>query len=340
MYRLVAIRKFQVPKNGATLTMRATNLGLSGRLSNQARCRFRWSCYTHGRSVASRASTTAASAKQTRPSTKTGRGKRAPDQQRSIALKLNQHIVGLEDPKKLLDVWKENSNVMNGVNIATTFSRLGRAPRPRGKDYNFLLDPLFVDMCRSTVLLIKSGALETRQQCNIVHALAKLGCHAKLVFNAVAAKPDKLASEGNPQNLANAVWAFATMGRNDRQLFDSIADQAKRLATEGNPQNLANAVWAFATVGRSDRQLFDAIAGQAKRLAKDGNPQNISNTVWAFATVGRHDPELFDAIADQATRIAESNFNPQNLSNIAWAYARAGRNDPPLFAAIAGETKR
>ena len=260
---------------------------------------------------------------------------------RQAHIETGKQMMRLKDHQSLLDMYSKEGKDMDEVGMAILFVKLGRvheAVAAESQPWHLKQlhgNPVFLELCEAAAAEISGNRYGIRACSNIVDALTKLKFRSKVIFDSIAA-PDianRLAKDGNPQELSNLVRAYVRIGRNDPALFEAVAAQSKRLAKDGNPRNLSNAVWAYATAGRNDPALFEAVAQQSKRLAKDGEPQNLSNTVWAYATAGRNDPALFDAVAQQSKRLAKDG-KPQNLTNAVWAYAISGRKNPALFEAV------
>jgi hypothetical protein len=250
---------------------------------------------------------------------------------------LNQRLLKLKDPLDVLREFARHGEAYNAINLATTWSRLGRA---RGRPLSLLRshDGMQLHALRERSVQA-AERWEARSLSNTAHALAKLQLRSgkwRDMWDVLAAGFNREVSASNPQEFANTAWAFATACHATPALFDAIAAEAAPRVGEFNPQDLANTAWAFATACHVAPALFNAIAAEAAPRVGEFNPQALVNTAWAFAKAGHAAPALFDAIAAEAAlRMGE--LCPQQLANTAWAFATACHAAPALFNAIAAE---
>ena len=255
---------------------------------------------------------------------------------RQAHIETGKQMMRLKDHQSLLDMYSKEGKDMDEVGMAILFVKLGRvheAVAAESQPWHLKQlhgNPVFLELCEAAAAEISGNRYGIRACSNIVDALTKLKFRSKVIFDSIAA-PDianRLAKDGNPQELSNLVRAYVRIGRNDPALFEAVAQQSKRLAKDGEPQNLSNTVWAYATAGRNDPALFDAVAQQSKRLAKDGKPQNLTNAVWAYAISGRKNPALFEAVSKTAT----GKFRKRELYQLQQAFLAA---DVQITAALA-----
>jgi hypothetical protein len=250
---------------------------------------------------------------------------------------LNQRIAEQTDPLEVLRLYAEYGHAYNEVNMATTWSRLGRA---RGRPRSLILSQDGTKLHALRERTVRGGTRwKARHLANTAHALAKLQLTSgewRQLWDLLATASCRRIGECKPQELANTAWAFATAGHAVPALLDAIAAEAERRVGEFNAQNLANTAWAFATAGHPAPTLLDAIAAEAAPRVGEFLSQELANTAWAFVKAGHAAPALLDAIASEAAlRVGE--FKPQELANTAWAFATAGHAAPALLDAIASE---
>ena len=166
---------------------------------------------------------------------------------------------------------------------------------------------------------------------------------------------EKIATEGEPQALANVIWACAKVSFKSVELLEAVASQHTRLAKDGkaqvseraseptnlcaapNPlgarsaQELSNICWAFAKFDYKADALFSAVAGEHSRIVGCGNMQSICNTCWAFAIVGYKAEALFEAVAAQHEQIAGGERARETPETPLFRCAWLGRRKNPLF---------
>jgi hypothetical protein len=250
---------------------------------------------------------------------------------------LNQRLKEIMGPLDVLRQFNDYGDLYDEVNIATTWSKLGRA---RGRSLGLIRshdgERLYALRDRT---LQEADSWKARSLANTAHALAKLQLHSdgwRGLWAVLAAASHRELNAFNPQELVNAAWAFVTADHAAPALLDAIAAKAAPRVGEFNSQDFANTAWAFATAGHAAPALFDEIAAAAAPRVGEFTSQELANMAWACAKAGHTAPALFDAIAAEAApRLDE--FQPQNLANTAWAYATAGHAAPALFDAIAAE---
>ena len=65
--------------------------------------------------------------------------------------------------------------------------------------------------------------------------------------------------------MSNTCWAFATAGHEAKNLFKAVAAQRERIARDGNEQDVANTLWSFAIAGCLDegRDLVEKLWNRA-----------------------------------------------------------------------------
>ena len=262
------------------------------------------------------------------------------------AIALNEKLAAMTKPSEILNAFAASGERFNGVNLATTISRLGRAHRAHHARI------CSSDEFRTLVRVVarqsqEVGFFHTRQFANMAHGFAKLQFHDSDIFRAIS---EALLLRSNDlrrvkaQELSSIAWAFATAGpvvaAESAPLFRALSNEiVRRGADNRSGQALSNFAWSCAKTGYASPSLFatlgDAVAERARRGTMSS--QGLANTAWAFATL--NDPAtsaLFAAIAPElARRAAAEALKPQELANVAWAYASAGVAAPELFAALA-----
>ena len=250
---------------------------------------------------------------------------------------LNKQITERDrDFRELLKFATAEGANFNGVNWATTMSKLGRF---RGADlYNLKKDERFPKLVQTISTAMTDKPLSefgqgARSVANIAHALAKMRQPSSTIMNTIKNNAVFLVSSSSPQEIANTAWSFATIGVKAPGLFEEIEKQAPRIVKEGKPQEIANTAWAAATLGHSAPALFREIETRAEFLVSAGKPQEIANTAWAAATLSHPSPNLFKQIERQAEFLVDQG-TPQAIANTAWAAASLGQRAPALFMEI------
>eukprot|EP00962_Isochrysis_galbana_P001836 scaffold473_cov104-Isochrysis_galbana.AAC.8 len=200
--------------------------------------------------------------------------RRAPDPRT-----LNQRIVKLTDPLDVLRLYDEYGHAYDEINLATTWSRLGRA---HGRSRSLILsqDGKCLHALRERSMQ-GAGRWKARHLANTAHALAKLHIRSegwKGLWRVLAAASLRGLSKFDPQGLANTAWAFATAGHATPALLDAIAAEAAPRVGEFTEQGLGNTAWAFATAGHAAPALLDAIAAEAAPRVGEFKPQALANT--------------------------------------------------------------
>ena len=250
---------------------------------------------------------------------------------------LNKQIMERErDWKELLTFAETEGGNWNGMNYATTVSKLGRF---KGKELRAMRrDARYPKMIKSLERVMTSSPLSefgegARHVANVMHALAKLKQPNKAIMSKVNEEAEWMVKAGEPQHIANTAWAFATMDVKAPELFKEIETRASFLVKEGKPQHIANTAWAAATLGHSAPALFREIETRASFLVKEGKPQEIANTAWAAATLGHGAPALFREIEARSSFLAKEG-TPQAIANTVWAYGKLQYDAPTLLAAV------
>jgi len=253
-------------------------------------------------------------------------------------LQLNKRLTEAEGTRDLLQLHQQYGHRFNDVNLATCWSRLGRA---RGADREALLhegaqrlSPL-CEQTRSTV-----GKWSARCVANIAPALARLDSERvdwDGLWEAWELAALKEVGGFDAHGLAMSVWALATVERRPTTLLDAIAVESEANVAEMNPHRFSSLAWGYAKSGHAAERLFDAIAVAAAPRLTEFSPPQLSLLAWAFAKASHKAPRLFDAIAAESAGNQIEQFNSQGLANLAWAYARAGHAAPALLDAIAKE---
>jgi hypothetical protein len=188
---------------------------------------------------------------------------------------LNQLLVKLTDPLDLLREFSTHGNAYNEVNLATMWSRLGRA-------HGSSLSLIRADEGQRLHALRERTVLEAlrwkaRALANTTHALAKLqlrGGGWRELWDVLAAASHRKLAKFDPQNLSNTAWALATPITQHRGC--SMRSRPRRASG-------ANAAWAFATAGHAAPALFNAIAVEAAPRAGQCDSQAFFSTAWSFA---------------------------------------------------------
>ena len=171
---------------------------------------------------------------------------------------LNQRLVQARRTRELLRLHAEHGGSFNNVNLATCWSRLGRAGFKEG--FTRQLGAL------REQTLPTLGGWGARELANLAHALGKLEARGDAwssLWEAVARAAAQRRGEFSAQSLANTAWAYATACHAAPALLDAIAAETARRVREFNPQSLTNTAWAYATAGHAEPVLLDAIAAEA-----------------------------------------------------------------------------
>ena len=254
----------------------------------------------------------------------------------------NKKILGLGKHQRwqeILDLYEEESDSFNEVNLATTMSQLGRI---RGVNQN---DPRFRNFVDDLVDAIvnnrgMSGQYNPRVIANTAHAMAKMGIKhsssSKRLFEFLSTDEDAISSlvtNGSPQNVANTAWACAKLDHPAPKFFDKIEEVSDLLFLDGNTQQVANTAWACAKLGHPTPNLFEGIERASDWLVKEGTPQEVANTAWACATLEYPSPRLFHEIEEASQWLAQEGTT-QAVANTAWAFATLGYEAPRLFSEI------
>ena len=136
------------------------------------------------------------------------------------------------------------------------------------------------------------------------------------------------------REIASIALSLGKLKISDERFFNEIVNLRERIAKDGNTQDLSKIAWACATVGYKSEELFETVAGEHVRLAQHGNLHELANVCWAFAKLGCKADELFGAVAGEHSRLVASEFSGGGvgggggeLATILYAYAKAGRLD-------------
>ena len=257
-------------------------------------------------------------------------------------IELNQMYSKCSSMADVFRIWNEYG-ALNGVNLATAFSRLGRSvAHDAVLIQRVRISYEFKDMLRLLRGKICDDATWAgpRQLANMAHALAKLDPAAArqdatvreelAALSTIARASSQRCHEFNTQELSNTAWAFATAGCVEPRLFEAIAKEAEQMARDFNPQELANTLWAFAKLGAKAPAMFEKLGDAAIHRAEAFTPQNISNTAWSFAKAGLAHARVFEVLAKVGAKKIPT-FSVQALSNTAWAYATNRHLSEPEF---------
>jgi hypothetical protein len=228
--------------------------------------------------------------------------------------------------------------------LCTLFSKLGQ-----GRLYEPRLKPVLVDALGRALTLLRNHPTSPRSPdadrssfaysvANLAHGVAKL-CQQinhpmpTVLFDLLAERGLRFASDMTAQSVSNLAWAFATAEHKAPHLFDALAKHALNVMPSLIAQHVANLAWALATVDHKAPDLFDALAKHTLNVMPTLIAQNVANLAWAFSKAEHRAPILFDALAKHALNIVPT-LNEQNVANLAWAFAKQQLSAPALFDAL------
>lgn len=230
----------------------------------------------------------------------------------------------------------KQSEDFSPVNIATSFSRLGRLATRT----NPVANP---ELVRHTLYQHCKGQKFTpREISTICHGLVQSGLDTKIPpfvsFN--ASLPWR---EFSAQDLTLTVWAFAKLGQADAALFASVQNElVGRDLRTFTPMQLATICWSFANVwasADSSRANFSPLFAKIGSEVADGRPdlspfseQDVSSLLQSFAKMGFKHKELFDCMQQHVVHKRSLNtFTAQGLSTTLWSFAALGVPCPELL---------
>jgi len=177
---------------------------------------------------------------------------------------------------------------LNDVNVATTFSKLGKLVSSRSFPRNIAADDRFRGLTVLARDMCADGRLQAQAVANITHAVGKMSAAGKLAANDADVQDTLAALEGRvvlvashmkPQEVSNTAYAFAALKRMQGAETRAALEAAViRVAPDMKPQETANVAWSFATLGLiPGAEARAALETAVVRVGPDMTPQAAAN---------------------------------------------------------------
>jgi hypothetical protein len=207
---------------------------------------------------------------------------------RAAAIALNRLITQEESLEGLLCLMAEELGNLNDVNVATTFSKLGKLVSSRSFPRNIAADDRFRGLTVLARDMCADGRLQAQAVANITHAVGKMSAAGKLAANDADVQDTLAALEGRvvlvashmkPQEVSNTAYAFAALKRmQGAETRAALEAAVMRVAPDMKPQETANVAWSFATLGLiPGAEARAALETAVVRVGPDMTPQAAAN---------------------------------------------------------------
>jgi hypothetical protein len=253
---------------------------------------------------------------------------------------LNEEIVLSQSVSEVLSIVGSKSTMMNLVNIATCFSRLGKVYGLKHHQDKSLMQYLRSKEEKQQLKTLfqkfedNLHSFDPRGFSNIVNAIGKIGVKEDLGY-VEKELPRMKWQDFKPQNLANSVHAFAKLGLLKSKVYEIAVTELHRRKTllDFEPQHVSNVVWSLVKAGYIDDTIFRMVEKYLEACnLNDFKPQELTNIISSFAKAGLFRSPLFLKIERHLETRDLNDFKPQELSNTLWSFATAERFRSPVFA--------
>eukprot|EP00877_Chromochloris_zofingiensis_P015174 jgi/Chrzof1/9910/Cz04g20150.t1 len=180
----------------------------------------------------------------------------------------------------------------------------------------------------------QSHNFKAEELSNVLHAFAAAVPYScqELLARAVGAVCG-MASQLQPQHVANIAWAYAKAGHYDAKLFQSLAARAHMSAPSMTCQGITNTLWAFAKVGHVDELAVAALIGAAAKQLIKFRDQGLAGMIHALMQLGLlHQYQLFLYAVLQEAAYKMDEMRPLALATLLEALQHVQQQHKQLHA--------